>query len=273
MSLPNGDVVRGSSSNLVEIWDIQQGVIKRNLSNGYSKPWVFGLLSNGDLIAGFRNNKTLLTWDLKIENGEPLKNIIHTNQSFYCLTVLKNDYLAIGQSTNNFDIVIINSQNGSIKNKFVGHKNYVYQIIELENGNLVSCSSDLTVKIWDIKNGHVLKSISHSQPVWSIAFLKNGYLASGLSDGTIKIWNLETNQLVKNLYGHSSAICSNNCLHVLDNGDLLSGSYDKSLKVWNPDDGTVILTSKLHKSNVYQISVLPSGNILTSSFHELTIWN
>ena len=273
LPLPNGDVVRGSSGNLVEIWDVKQGVIKKNLTSVFWLPNIFGLLSNGDLVAGYSYNKTFLIWDLKISNGEQLKKIIQTNESFQCLTVLKNDDLAIGQNGNNFDIVIRNSQNGNIIRKLVGHKNIVYQIIELENGNLVSCSHDLTVKIWNITDGSVLKSISHTRSVYSIAFLKNGYLASGLMDGTINIWNLETNHLIRNLNGHSTAICRDNCLQVLDNGDLLSGSYDRSLKVWNPYDGTVKFTSKLHKSHVYLLFVLPSGNILSSSDQELIVWS
>ena len=105
MALPNGDLVRGSVGNIVEIWDLANGVIKRTLTSVYSNPYIFGLLSNGDLVAGYLNNKILLVWDLKTTNGEPLKRIIQTTDFFQCLTVLKNDDLAIGQYENNFDIL------------------------------------------------------------------------------------------------------------------------------------------------------------------------
>ncbi|RNA03049.1 serine threonine kinase, partial [Brachionus plicatilis] len=273
LPLPNGDLVRGSRGNLIEIWDLQKGIIKRNLISSYSRPFVFGLLSNGDLVAGYIYSKTLLVWDLKITNGEPLKRIIQTNDSFWCMTVLKNDDLAIGQKGNGNDIIIRDSQNGLIKKKLVGHLSTVYQIIELPNGNLVSCSDDKTVKVWNISNGAVIKSITHETDVHSIAFLPNGYLVSGLYGGTINIWNLETNQLIRNLIGHRNIICSNNCLHVLANGDLLSGSWDKTIKVWNPSDGTLKFISPLQKDYVYQLAVLPSGNFISSSYYELIVWN
>ncbi|RNA02693.1 WD-40 repeat [Brachionus plicatilis] len=265
LPLPNGDLVRGSGGNLIEIWDLQNGIIKRNLTSVYTGPFVFGLLSNGDLVAGYYFSETLLVWDLKITNGESLKRIMQTNDIFRCITVLKNDDLAIGQRGNGYDIIIRDSQNGLIKKKLVGHTWYVYQIIELPNGNLVSCSSDFTVKVWNISNGAVIKSITHETFVYSIAFLSNGYLVSGLHNGRINIWNLETNQLIRNLIGHTSHICNNNCLHVLANGDLLSGSWDKTIKVWNPSDGTVKFTSPLHKSKVIKLAVLPSGNFISLS--------
>ncbi|RNA24788.1 serine threonine kinase [Brachionus plicatilis] len=275
LPIPNGDLVRGSWRNYIEIWDIEKGVIKRNLTSGYSHPYVFGLLSNGDLVAGYNKNKTLLVWDLKKKSGEPLKRIMQTNEIFQCLTVLKNDDLAIGQEflSDNFDIVIRDSQYGSIKHRLVGHKSRVLQITEMENGNLVSCSDDRTVKVWNVKYGVILNSITHTNALRSFMFLNNGFLVSSLWDGTINIWNLETNKLIRNLIGHTSAICHTYCLHVLGNGELLSASYDRSLKVWNPYDGRVKFTSKLHKSKAIQLAVLPSGNFITSSLTELVVWN
>ncbi|RMZ96870.1 WD40 repeat-containing, partial [Brachionus plicatilis] len=273
--LSNGDLVRGSIRNLIEIWDLQKGIIKKKLTSEYSYPFVFGLLSNGNLVAGYYTNRVLVIWDLEKSNDEILKRTIQLNETFYCLTVLKNDDLAIGQDGNDgngFNIIIRNSRNGSIKKKLVGHTSVVNQIIELPNGNLVSCSDDKTVKVWNISNGTVIKTMTHTSLVYSIAVLNNGYLASGLSDGTIKIWNVETNQMVRNLTGHSSIICYHNCLHVLQDGYLLSGSHDDTMKVWDPSDGTIEL-SLLHKSSVRQIAVLPSGNYISSSHYEIIVWN
>ncbi|RNA23189.1 WD-40 repeat [Brachionus plicatilis] len=278
LPLPNGDLVRGSGGNLIEIWDLQKGIIKRNLTSVYSWPWVFGLLSNGDLVAGFRNNKTILVWDLNITIGEPLKRIIQTNEYFDCLTVLKNDDLAIGQTLVNnpwnlYDIIIRNSQTGLIKNKLVGHTFVVNQIIELPNGNLVSCSSDNTVKVWNISNSALIKSITHTESVWSITMLPNGNLVSGLWDASINIWNLDTNHLIKNLTGHRNSICNYNCLHVLANGDLLSAKGGGIFEVWNLSNGKVRFTSSLHKyDTVYQLAFLPSGNLISASNRELNVW-
>lgn len=274
LPLPNGDLVRGSFGNIIEIWDMQKGVVKRNLSSTFSRPSSLELLSNGDLVASYWSEKTLLIFDLNLANGEALKNTIQTNDSFLCLTVLKNDDLAIGENGNNYDIVIRNYRNGIVKTRLSGHKLSVFQIVELPDGNLVSCSSDKTIKVWNLTTGTILKSISHSDFVYSIGLSKNGYLISGLyKSGLIYVWDLETNSLIRKLIGHSDSICSNRCLQFLSNGHLLSASFDKTLKVWNPNEDTVIYTSSPHKSRVYQLAVLPNGSIISSSDKEIIVWD
>ena len=110
------------------------------------------------------------------------------------MTVLKNDDLANVQSGPSYDIVIRDSQNGTLKRRLVGHTSNVYQIMILPNENLISCSYDKTVKIWNTSNSAPIKSILHSNAVYSITLLKNGYLASGLFDVKIEIRNLETGE-------------------------------------------------------------------------------
>lgn len=272
--MKNGDLVRGSFGNIIEIWDTQKGFIKKNFTSAYSRPSSLELLSNGDLVAAYWSEKTLLIFDLETTNGQVLKQTIPTNESFLCLTVLKNDDLVIGENGNNYDIVIRNYQNGMVEKRLSGHSLSVFQIVELPNGNLVSCSSDKTIKVWNIMDGTILKSISHSDFVYSIALSPNGYLISGLyKSGLIYVWDLETNRLVRKLIGHSNSICSNRCLQFLNNGNFLSASFDKTLKIWNPNNDIEEYTSIPHKSRVYQIAVLPNGNIISSSDKEIVVWN
>ncbi|CAF1039001.1 unnamed protein product, partial [Brachionus calyciflorus] len=272
--LPNGDFVRGGFSNFIEIWDTQKGEIKRNISSDYYHPFLFGLLSNDLLISAHYDNKTLLIWDLNVTNGEPLKRIIHTNDTNYiqCMTALRNDDLAIGYDGTG-EILIRSSENGQIKKSLIGHDSVVYQIIELPNNDLISCSYDKSVKVWNVSNGNLIKTIPQSSPAYSITILQNGMLAVGLNDWTISIWNLEKADLVRNLKGHQNAICFNECLHVLENGDLFSASYDKTLKNWNPYDGKLKFSSNLHSSAILQLGVLSNGNLISSSDKEILIWN
>lgn len=268
--MPNGDLVRGTSSNAIEIWDINNGIRKRNLTSAYRNSNVFGLLSNGLLVAGYASNKTLLIWDLSAEDDEALKQVIETNDSIQYMNVLRNDQLAIAQDQFPYDIVIRSSQDGMEKKRLVGHVGVVYQIIELPNGNLLSCSHDKSVKEWNTANQSVFKSITLSNHVSSMALLKNGNLAIGLFDGTISIWNLESVYFVNNLIGHSDKICFYDCLQILENGDLLSVSYDRSMKVWDPNNGAIKYNNKIL---VHQMGILPRGNMISASSVEILVWN
>ena len=272
-ALKNGDLVRGAGSN-IQIYDSTTGQIKRNLVSSNTYSYLFGQLSNGLLVAGYRDNKTFLIWDLNVLNGEPLKYVIKANEDLGCLTILKNDDLVIGQYSpiiQKIDIIIRDSKSGSIKHTLVGHTAGVTKIIELSNGNLISSAYDATVRIWNHTfSSSPLRTISHSALVTSFVILKNGNLASSLYDGRIEIRNFETGDLIRTLTGHTGIHHVDN-MHVLDNGDLVSISLDKTLKVWNPYDGTMKLSNNAHKYPIYQLGSLPKGNLFSVSTNEIFI--
>ncbi|CAF0820272.1 unnamed protein product [Brachionus calyciflorus] len=274
-SLPNGDFIRGSGwkDTKIEIWDSQQGIVKRILTSVYQNPNLFGLLSNGYLISSHAVNKTLLLWDLSTNNNDHLKKVIQIEETLMCLTVLKNDDLALGQSGLNFDIIIRNGLTGLVKRRLIGHTSTVYQIKRIQNDKLVSCSADTTARIWSELDGSLVKTLPHSSSVYSIEILKNGYLAAGLNDNSIYIWDINTGNLIRNLRGHGNIICNYECLFPLFNGDLLSGSYDRTLKLWNPLDGSLKLNIEEHKTIVRQLVVTYSKNLISVSTSEILIWN
>lgn len=267
--LQNGDFVRATPKFSIEVWDSQKGFIKKSLVSNHYKPIVFGLLSSGYLIAGYSFNRTLLVWDL---NSHDIKRVIQTNEFFWCLTVLSNDDLAIGQQSNNFDIVIRDSMSGQVKKRLVGHSKMVYQILMMPDGNLVSCSLDAKVIVWDLNSATIIRSLDHPSSVNSIALLNNGNLISSLNDGSVNIWNLKMWKLEKSFQVHSSAICWNSCIMLMSNGDLVSGSYDGTIKVWDPYTQVVKLSLNSHNSAVYQLISTSSGNIVTSSATNLLFW-
>ena len=73
-----------------------------------------------------------------------------------------------------------------------GHDSYVWSVAFSPNGEfLASGSLDKTIKLWNPKNGQLLRTLTgHDNEVWSVAFSPNGeFLASGSHDRTIKLWN------------------------------------------------------------------------------------
>ena len=63
-----------------------------------------------------------------------------------------------------------------------------YPLKELGNGDLVCGSSDSSMKIWNLEDGSLKKSIKVNSTIYSFDVLENGDLVSGCQDGTIKIW-------------------------------------------------------------------------------------
>jgi WD40 repeat protein len=74
-----------------------------------------------------------------------------------------------------------------------GHQNRVCTLALLPNGDLISGSSDETLKIWSIKTFKCIRTlIGHEDPVLSIAITKDFKIIS-CSESQIKIWNIKNN--------------------------------------------------------------------------------
>ena len=60
----------------------------------------------------------------------------------------------------------------------------------MDNHNIVSGSSDSTVKIWSLETGECLYTLcGHNNYVYGVAALPCNEIVSVSSDETLKIWN------------------------------------------------------------------------------------
>jgi WD40 repeat protein len=66
---------------------------------------------------------------------------------------------------------------------------------------LATGSADLTIKLWDILSGKVLKTLQgHTAQLHSVAFHPDGQiLVSGSDDETIKFWDIQTGECLQTL--------------------------------------------------------------------------
>jgi len=75
---------------------------------------------------------------------------------------------------------------------FVGHDNWVKQVVTHPSGKYIaSCSDDRSIRIWDIISSKCLKVLMQAHPrfVSTICFNQKSFvLASGSLDCSIKIW-------------------------------------------------------------------------------------
>ena len=171
-------------------------------------------------------NKTInekISYFLKIlfnsyENNINLTTILNlkNNTNFFKIpTLIFTKYQSleskINQSISHF------KENFIIKTTYLLFEKYIYahhgsvnKILELNNGNILSCSSDKSLTIIDPNNYKVIvnNKFSHNDAILDINILSNGDIISCGKDKIINIWKLRNNQIIlkKRLIGHTNDV-------------------------------------------------------------------
>ena len=134
-----------------------------------------------------------------------LKNSINfENETITFISLLNKNYLAA--STIKGKIIIFNKNHKKIYS-FSAHEAQINYLNELSNKNLISCSNDKKIKIFnfnfnfDEENSYkIVDVLKHKRYVNKVIELKNKNLVSISLDKTIKIWNKELNESYLNIH-------------------------------------------------------------------------
>ena len=132
---------------------------------------------------------------------------------------------------------------------------------------LATGSSDRTVKLWDMENGHeVLRYLNHVDQVRSIAYHPGGKLiASGGGDGKINLWDPSTGKTVRSLKG-GNEYSYVTAIEFSPDGKFLASSWsDKSIRIYETESGEL----KRHISDfpilVQWVAISPDGKTMAAA--------
>ncbi|HPA71998.1 MAG TPA: WD40 repeat domain-containing protein, partial [Spirochaetota bacterium] len=162
-----------------------------------------------------------------------------------------------------------------------GHTAAVRKVLITSGGkNLVSCSEDKSVKVWDIASGSCVRTFRGHQGdasegmIYAMAlspgdeYLAVGGWMKGLqfgdrSLGSVRLYDFRRGEIVSLLRGHASVVL--NLAFSPDGGFLASASADKTVKVWDLKSRRELHTLRHHGDNVYGLSISPDSARIASS--------
>lgn len=135
---------------------------------------------------------------------------------------------------------------------------------------LASCSSDLTIKLWDPSNAYANTRTlqGHDHSISTVRFIPSGtLLVSASGDATLRIWDTATGYCVRTLKGHDGWV--RDVFPAVDGRFLLSTGNDRTIRLWDISSATPenTLTLAGHDNVVKCCALAPPA-----SYQHLAAW-
>ncbi|KAJ6006191.1 hypothetical protein N7451_004135 [Penicillium sp. IBT 35674x] len=297
---PVGSFVATSSSDAtVRIWDHGSPADAQSMSHptsavAHSQAINFVTCSpNGKLIASTANDSTICIWDG--ENGDlklrmELFNDDHDQDEGRLLwlefsrdgkSLLLSDVAGTVRILSIMETDAQHTLKAEEKERLLGHEDWVRQAKFSPGGDqVVSCSDDNTVRIWDIRSDEnerqpvkILRD--HVDYVNCVAFSSDGLLiASGSDDMSVIIWDVVRGTKRQRLNGHSARILA--VAFNFNDTSVISASTDKIMKAWSVDRGDKLdcpgLPMAIRTLDAQQNYLLTEFNALRLPDENAEIW-
>ena len=137
--------------------------------------------------------------------------------------------------------------------------------------HIVSCSDDMTVRMWAIDTGdEVLMLEGHSEVVTGVVITPAGlHVVSSSDDATVRMWCLTSGEETLLLEGHSDAVkgvaVSQDSLYIV------SGSDDTTVRIWDVLSGEPTQILEGHSEGVTGVAFTPDSSHTVSCSRDRTI--
>lgn len=132
----------------------------------------------------------------------------------------------------------------------------VVNCLELERNLITACHKGKKVRVWDIRSGdRVLTLSGHLHLIHCLA-LNDSFIASGSKDSTLRLWDKRRIESCFSLEGHTSPIRT----LAMDDWKIVSGGREHSVMVWD-----IAKQERLYKIHAAE-------NTQSLAFHETSLF-
>ena len=245
--LENLRIASGSMNGRVVIWNLNNFECTQMLE-GHLK-CVNCLLSLSNQVLASASDEIKL-WNTV--TGDCIRTLTGHEKSIYSLISSCNHGLISGSSDYNIKIFQgVNNENSVLTlNGHTGTVNYLLIVKDHGYEQLISCSADYSVKIWDLDTKKCLKTLEkHTGVIKCLILLPCDELLSASYDNTVKVWDLQKYKCLKT-FADTQGI---QCMKTLHSDELLIGTRDSFIKVLNINNGKCKTLFHGHKDTVTSI--------------------
>lgn len=250
-------IVSSGQDAVIRIWDIETGRMRREFTghNGLVSRAVFS--PNGEQIISCGEDVTVRVWDT--QNGRLQRTLYGHTDYIYGVEVSDDGRFALTASSDD-SIILWDLHTGEMVSRLAGHQGAVREVDFAPNSDpgamlAVSASEDLTLRLWDVRNGARGQRYSSVGDIYSLLVTPDGtrLVTGGAgSDASIQIWDTRTPQQLDRLEGHNSLVRD---VDISDDGEnVLTASYDNRAIYWNLATGEPLLTLR-NNNDVWAVDI------------------
>jgi WD40 repeat protein len=157
---------------------------------------------------------------------------------------------------------------------YYGHRDAVLSLaVSPDSKTALSGSADLTMRLWDLVNGTILKTFEgHTNEVDAVCFVNSAVAMSGGWDNTLRLWGIKLGvqkHVIKGFDFYIRSIAASKDGHYA-----LVGSGDKTLKYIDLDTGDTINTMMEYKNVISSVAFAgPDMGIAGSWDRSISMWD
>jgi WD40 repeat protein/tRNA A-37 threonylcarbamoyl transferase component Bud32 len=270
---PDGrQVLTGSDDGTAILWDGATGQRLRTFQGHSDSVTSVAFSPDGRHVLTGSLDNTAILWD--VATGKEVNRFEGHTDAVNCVLFSKNPLSTALQSVNteglgraiagrDAGVLLNNSSSGMSKTS------------EATFDRVITCSSDRTIRIWNVGTGEELKRIEgHFGAVNALASTPDGrYILSGSDDKTVRLWDVMTGKECLRFDGHTGGIYS--VALSPDATQLLTASGDRSVRLWDVATGKLLVNLKGHTGPVMFAAFTPEGRRLVTASLDGTarLWN
>ena len=270
-------------------------IYKLNSKNIYLKTFKLEFLKKLKYFEPNHNIKEIFNYILRIINLKKIELIENGNY-------LKIIFISINYNNLNIELILdkkvlddikrINTINYIIKQEkntktqflninlekiksITAHNDIISSISLFPIGNLVSVSTDKSIKIWD-QNLNFIQLIknAHDDYIYYVNVKDDNFFITCSRDLSIRIWKKKENKFKLYEIIHNAHNDIINKVIFFPNGKFISCSKDKTIKLWEGKNKHQCITMMTHSKSINSILLLNDNNILITSGEDGTkFWN